>query len=73
MGESDRGILREIVHISAKDGMQSNRESQPLFCLRMLQAELGEFGKELPVVFLFADDLVACHPDRQLMEVRLER
>ena len=32
-----------------------------------------EIGEGMPWAMLFADDLVLCDPDRQMMEVRLER
>ena len=54
-------------------GLHQGSALSPLLFVIMIDVITEEIDEGTPRAMLFADDLVLCDPDRQMMEVRLER
>ena len=54
-------------------GLHQGSALSPLLFVIIIDVITEEIGEGTPWAMLFADDLVLCDPDREMMELRLER
>ena len=59
--------------IEIEVGLHQGSALSPLLFVIIIDVITEEIDEGTPWAMLFADDLVLCDPDRQMMEVRLER
>ena len=59
--------------IEIEVGLHQGSALSPLLFVRIIDVITEEIDEGTPWAMLFADDLVLCDPDRQMVEVRLER
>ena len=59
--------------IKIEVGLHQGSALSPLLFVIIIDVITEEINEGTPWAMLFADDLVLCDPDRQMMEVRLER
>ena len=59
--------------IEIEVGLQQCSALSPLLFVIIIDVITEEIGEGTPWTMLFADDLVLCDPDREIMELRLER
>ena len=65
--------MREIPDIDIEVGLHQGSAFSPLLFVIIIDVITEEIEEGTPWTMLFADDLVSCDPDREMMEVRLER
>ena len=59
--------------IEIEVGLHQDSGLSPLLFVIIIDVITEEIEEGMPWAKLFADDLVLCHPDREMMELRLER
>ena len=63
----------ETKEIDIEVGLHQGSALSPLLFVIIIDVHTEEIEEETPWAMLFADDLVLCDPEREIMEVRLER
>ena len=60
-------------YIEIEVGLHQGSTISPLLFLFIIDVVTKEIEEGTPCAMLFADDLVLCEPDREMMELRLVR
>ena len=69
----DHAVREKTKGIEIEVGLHQSSALSPLLFVIIIDVITEEIEEGTPWAMLFADDLVLCDPDREMMELRLER